>query len=584
MIRRRYLPFAMILAAFFSQTAGAAADSQAAWNALVEDYFNEILLKFNPSSATLLGFHEYDGKIEDRTSAGINAEIDALAKFEKRVAAFSPAGLNSTDAADREMLLGSLRSSILTLRVFRPWQKDPDTYSGIAANSVYVVMDRKFAPADERLRSAVAREKQIPALFAAAKLNLKNPARIHTEIALEQLPGIIGFFEKDVPIAFTDAKDPALRTEFEKSNAAVVGALRDYEAWLKKDLLPRSNGDFRIGAENFSKKLLYEESVNTPLDKLLEIGMADLHKNQADFQRIAKEVDSSKSAKEVLAELGTTHPSADKLLQSFRDTFDGLIAFINEKHIITLPTNARPILQPTPPFERATTTASMDTPGPFEKVATESFFNVTLPDATDSPEDVASLLEAYNRGTIVSTSVHEAFPGHFVQFLYTPFAPTKLRKVLGANTNGEGWAHYCEQMMLEEGYGQPGVGANDVRESRLIHLGQLQDALLRDARFVVGIQLHRGKMSIEQAKEFFVNEGYQTPKIAEIETKRGTSDPTYLYYTLGKLEILKLREDLKKKQGSAFSLQKFHDEFQKQGYPPISIVRKAMLGDDSPVL
>jgi len=184
----------------------------------------------------------------------------------------------------------------------------------------------------------------------------------------------------------------------------------------------------------------------------------------------------------------------------------------------------------------------------------------------------------------MSTSVHEAFPGHFTQYLWEQRAPSRLRRVLAANTNVEGWAHYTEQMMLGEGYAQPGTGAKDLRESRLIHLGQLQDALLRDARFIAGIQMHRGKFTLDQSKEFFVKEGFQSPKIAEIETKRGTSDPTYLYYTLGKLQIMKLRDDVRKKQGAAFSLGKFHDDFMSQGYPPIAIVRRALLGDDSPTL
>jgi uncharacterized protein (DUF885 family) len=227
--------------------------------------------------------------------------------------------------------------------------------------------------------------------------------------------------------------------------------------------------------------------------------------------------------------------------------------------------------------------ASMDTPGPFEKVATEAYFNVTLPAPDDSPEEVAGLMAGFNVGTIMSTSVHEAFPGHFTQYLWEQRAPSRLRRVLAASTNVEGWAHYTEQMMLDEGYAQPGAGAKDLRESRLIHLGQLQDALLRDARFIAGIQMHRGKFTLDQSREFFVKEGFQSPKIAEIETKRGTSDPTYVYYTLDKLQIMKLRDDVRKKQGAAFSLGKFHDDFMSQGYPPIAIVRRVLLGD-SPTL
>jgi uncharacterized protein (DUF885 family) len=353
---------------------------------------------------------------------------------------------------------------------------------------------------------------------------------------------------------------------------------------MQSDLLPRSNGDFRIGADAFSKKLLYDEMVDTPLDKLLEIGYADLHKNQAEFDRIAKEVDPAKTPKEVLADLAAIHPPPDQLLQSFRDQFHGLIQFIREKKIVTIPSDVQPTLEETPPFMRATTFASMDTPGPFETHSTTAYFNVTLPDKSFTPAQVADYMAAFNIGTIVSTSVHEAYPGHYVQFLWVPQAPGKVRKLLGASSNAEGWAHYCEQMMLDEGYGQPGAGAKDAREAKLIRLGQLQDALLRDARFIVGIKMHTGQMSFDEAIDFFVKEGYQSRSTGTVETKRGTADPTYLYYTLGKLQILKLRADMQKKQGAAFSLEQFHDDFLKEGFPPIKIVRREMLGDDSPTL
>ena len=578
---RRILAATSLL--ILSAVSSEAQNSNPAWDKLVDAYFMQILYKFNPSTATSLGVHDYDSQLEDFSKSARDQQIEVLAQFEKRVAAFPAKSLSETDAADREMLLGNLRSSLLTLQVIRPWQKDPNSYPSAATNSVYVIMNRRFAPPDDRLRSVIAREQKIPALLLSARANLQNPPRISTEIALEQMPDIVRFFENDLPSAFNDAS-ASVKADFAKSNGVVIAELKKYQAWLKDDLLPRSKGDFRIGAATFSKKLLYDEMVDTPLDKLLEIGTADLHKNQAEFSRIAKLVDPQKSPTEVLAILASRHPAPGELLQTFTNTFDGLISFIQTHRIITLPTDIRPKLQETPPFERATTTASMDTPGPFETHSTEAYFNVTLPGPNDSPEEVASLMAGFNVGTIISTAVHETYPGHYVQFLWTPRAPTKLRKVLGSNTNGEGWAHYCEQMMLDEGFAQPGTGAKDELESRLIRLGQLQDALLRDARFVVGIQMHRGAMTFDQAKEFFVKEGYQSPKIAEIETKRGITDPTYLYYTRGKLEILKLREDYKKKLGGDFSLLKFHDAFMAQGFPPIQIVRKALLGVDSPVL
>lgn len=551
-----------------------------------DEYFDQVFFPNAPSVGTNVGYHQYDTQLEDFSRKKIDAEIAALKSLEKRVAAIpgDPASLDLTTRGDREMVLSAIRSQLLALETIRMWEKDPDVYSSTASSAAFTLMERKFAPADDRLRSLIAREKLMPGLLDEARANLKNPPRIYTEIAIEQLPGIVGFFERDVPLAFADAQDPALKAEFATTNAAVIAALNNYLAWLKSDLLPRSSGDFRIGAEAFSKKLEYDEMVDLPLPKLLDIGWADLKKNQQHFNQVAKELEPDKDPRAVLEELGSMHPAPDQLLASFRATFDGLIAFIRSHHIVTIPSDVRPILEETPPFMRATTFASMDTPGPFETHATEAYFNVTLPDPKMTPKEVEGYMHSFNIGTIISTAVHEAYPGHYVQFLWVPQAPSRVRKILGANTDVEGWAHYCEQMMLDAGYGQPGNGAKDERESKFLRLGQLQDALLRDARFIVGIEMHTGKMSFDQAVEFFQKEGYQSKETGLVETKRGTADPTYLYYTLGKLEIMKLREDMKKKQGDKFSLEQFHDDFLRQGFPPIKIVRRAMMGDDSPTL
>ncbi|MFP5226234.1 MAG: DUF885 domain-containing protein [Acidobacteriota bacterium] len=562
-----------------------AADAGARFRALADQYFSDVMFHYGPTNATFLGFHQYDTKLEDYSHAAVDAQIAALKEFEWKFDDFSENGLDASTRADLEIMRTEVRSNLLELETIRPWQKNPDTYSSGIATSAFVLMERDFAPVDDRLRSLIAREKLMPGVFADAQQNLTNPPRIYTEIALEQLPGIIDFFQHDVPEAFKGAKDPATVAEFRNTNAQVIAALEKYEGWLKTDLLPRSKGDFRIGADTFHKKLAYDEMVDTPLNRLLQIGYDDLHRNQAEFQRVAKEVDPNKTPKEVLAELAAIHPAPDNLLQSFRNTFNSLIAFINAKKIITIPSTVQPTLEETPPFMRATTQASMDTPGPFEKHSATAYFNVTLPEKGWPAARVNEYMAAFNEGTVISTSVHEAYPGHYVQFLWVNHGNlSTVRKLTGANTNVEGWAHYCEQMMLDEGYNQPGVGAKDERDAHLIRLGQLQDALLRDARFIVGIRMHTQDMTLHQAEDFFVNEGYQSRPIAEVETKRGTSDPTYLYYTLGKLQILKLRSDLRKKEGASFSLEKFHDDFMRQGPAPIKIVREALLGDDSPTL
>jgi uncharacterized protein (DUF885 family) len=415
----------------------------------------------------------------------------------------------------------------------------------------------------------------MPRLLQSARENLKNPPRIYTEIALEQMPGIVSFFQNDVPAAFKDVSDPTLVAEFQETNRAAIEALTSYAAFLKTDLLPRSRGEFRIGAETYRKKLLYDEMVEIPLDRLLAIGMEDLRRNQQEFTRVAAQVDASRTAEQILNEAMRDHPSAGQLMQSFRDVLSGLREFIEKNRILTIPSNVPPIVEETPPFMRALTTASMDTPGPFEKIAKEAFFNVTLPEPAWDAKQTEEYLQGFNRGTIISTAVHEVYPGHYTQFVWIANAPTKVRKLIGCASNAEGWAHYTEQMMLDEGYGK-----GDLK----LRLGQLQDALLRNARFIAGIQMHTGQMTVEEATEFFVKEGYQVRPVAEKEAKRGTSDPTYLVYTLGKLEILKLREDYRKMKGGKFTLQGFHDAFLAQGFPPVKIVRRALLGGDSPVL
>jgi uncharacterized protein (DUF885 family) len=542
---------------------------------LAARYFDEVVFRYDPVSATQAGFHQFDQQLPNGSKAEVQSEIAALRRFEDEAAKFDPKGLSPGVTADRELVLAQIHGQLLALETIRMWEKNPDLYSASASNAIFTIMSRKFAPPADRLKSAMARERLIPRLFQSARENLANSPRVYTEVALEQLPGIVSFFQSDVPAAFKQVTDAALLAEFRKTNQAVIDSLHAYEAWLKSDLLPRSKGDFRIGAENYRKKLLYDEMVDTPLDRLLAIGYADLHGNQAEFKRVAARIDPKRKPEEILADLEKDHPAGDKLLQAFRDVLGGLRSFVETKRLLTIPSPVPPIIEETPPFERALTTASMDTPGPYEKVAKEAYFNVTLPEKSWSKQQTEEYLEGFNRGTIVSTAAHEVYPGHYTQFLWIAKAPTEVRKLIGCSSNAEGWAHYSEQMILDEGYGN-----GDPK----LRLGQLQDALLRDARFIAGIEMHTGKMTMEQAIDFFVGEGYQVRPVAEKEAKRGTADPTYLVYTLGKLEIIKLREDYRKMKGPQYSLKGFHDAFLAQGFPPIRIVRRALLGNDSPAL
>ena len=449
-------------------------------------------------------------------------------------------------------------------------------------------MERKFAPPDDRLRSLIAREKQMPALLDRGPRQSQEPAaHLHRDRhrAVARHHQLLS--STTCRSAFADAKDPALKAEFAQTNAAVIAALKSYLDWLKTDLLPSSNGDFRIGADTFSEKACsttrWSISRSTSCSKSAGPTCTRIRSTSS---RSRTSSSPDKDPRAVLEELGEDHPAPDQLLDAFRATFDSLIAFIHSHHIVTIPSDVRPILEETPPFMRATTFASMDTPGPFETHATEAYFNVTLPDPSMTPAEVEGYMHCIqhrhrhlDRGArglsrpLRAVPVGAAGAQQRAQAARRQYQRRRLGPLLRADD------------ARRRATASPASGAKDEREAKFLRLGQLQDALLRNARFIVGIQMHTGKMTIEQADEFFQKEGYQSKETAVVETKRGTGDPTYLYYTLGKLEIMKLREDLKKKAGRGLLDSKSSTTiFCKQGFPPIKIVREAMLGDNSPTL
>jgi uncharacterized protein (DUF885 family) len=533
-------------------------------NDILQDYF-----KRHPSAATDLGVHTYDDQLDDVSQSARQSELSALKSFQVSLAAIDAGTLSLDKQLDREQLVRAVAASILSLDVIKMWTKDPDSYSGAITNAAYVIMKRPYAPAADRLRALIARQKRMPAALVEARKNLKNPPEIYTQIALEQIDGNISFFKNDLPGAFKDVKDQALLDEFAKTNAAVIAALNSYKGYLKLDLLPKSKGTFAFGVYTYLRALAANEMVELPLERLLQIAEADRQKNEDAFQRVARSIDATKSANEVLAALQNDHPAPDKLLATTQAELNSLRQFIVDHKIVTIPPSDPATVKETPPFMRSTTSASMDTPGPFEAAKLGGFYNMTLPNPRWSAEEQEDFMRQWYYASITNVSVHEVYPGHYLQFLYAKQFPSDVRKVFGAATNSEGWAHYCEQMMLDEGF-----HANEPK----YRLAQLQDALLRNVRFIVGIKMHTQGMTLDDATALFETQAHQPRPVAVSEAKRGTSDALYGYYTIGKLGILKLREDYKKKLGADYSLQKFHDTFIKLGPLPLPLIRKAMLG------
>jgi uncharacterized protein (DUF885 family) len=539
-----------------------------------EDYWSK-LLKANPSSATGIGVHDYDGQLEDYSQSAIQARKTDLEGMFQAIQNMD--GLSSEQAIDAEILRAAIRSELLELNSVRSWSSNPMMYVGSPGGAIDSLMKRNFKPKQKRLESVVSRLREVPKVIATMKTNVVNPPKEFTDLAIRMASGSVGFYKDTVAGWAKDAagNDAVLLAAFTTANAGAIAAMTDAATWLKSDLLPRSKGSYAIGADLFAKKLQYDEMVDTPLDLILAIGEANLEKDYKAFVETARKIDPSKTPAEVMAGISNDHPTEADLIPATRRTLASIRQFLVDKKIIDLPNEIFPLVEETPPYARSGSFASMDSPGAYETKATEAFYYVTPPEKEWDAKHKEEHLRLYNKPVMDIITVHEVFPGHFTQFIFAPQFPTKTRKLYSNSTNAEGWAHYAEQMMVEQGFGN-----GDPK----IQLAQLSEALLRDCRYVVGIKLHTQGMTVEQGAKVFVEKGFQEPANAYEESRRGAYNPTYLYYTLGKLQIYKLREDYKKQKGQAFSLARFHSDFVKQGAIPIKLIRRILLGAEGELL
>jgi len=418
----------------------------------------------------------------------------------------------------------------------------------------------------------IAREKQIPAMLEQGEKNL-DPATTSAVVAtIGQLDaqGAVDFLSHDVPAVFGKVGDPALQAQFAAANGAARDALASYAAYLKSTVIPNARGTYAIGSANYELLERLQNVADIPLARLLQIGEADLSKNQAEFVATARKIDATKTPQQILAQIQLDHPANDQLIGAAQGDLDHLVSFIKQKDIIDLPQAPIARARPTPQFQAQTSFASMNSPGPLEKKATEAYYNVTLADPDWSKAQVQQHLEFYNQPSLVIVSAHETYPGHYTNYLFSKERDLSLiRKIEWNVAMGEGWAHYDEQMMVDEG-----LGGGDPR----YRLVQLMLALQRDCRYIVGIKEHTAGMTVDQATAFFVTNAYMGQEPSRREALRGTIDPLYGYYTLGKLMLLKLRADYKTQQGSAFKLNQFHDAVLSHGDPPIYFLRKFILG------
>jgi uncharacterized protein (DUF885 family) len=572
-----------LLTLSLATAAFAAQADDAEYEAVAEEYIKTYLAA-HPLQGTALGLHEYDGKIGDYSRLALDAELSRLRRFDDRLAKFDPTKLSSRQSIDLRILQAAVKRDLFKMVDMSIFERNPMVYARAADVNVYI--KRNFAPLEDRVRSLVAVESQIPNILIAARTNLNETLpKPFVELAIQIARGSADFMKKDLVAAVSGLKDEQVRVAFQASNRKAATALNDYAAWLEREKLPKASMDFALGEEKFHRFLAQTELVDLPPQKILEIGMTQLKAEQTTFAEAAKKIDPNKPPIEVFKQIQSEHPTPDKLIPDIAKDLDKLRKFVVNRHLVSIPSDVRAKVKETPQYLRATSFASMDTPGPFEKRATEAYYYVT-PAEDDWPErEKQEWLTAFNYYTSDVVSIHEVYPGHYVQFLHLNASPaSKVEKIFGSYAFIQGWAHYCEQMMVDEGFGSPTSSTpseDDVKRAAKYRMAQADEALLRLCRLCVSIKMHTQNMSIDEATKFFQDNCYYEEKPARQEALRATFDPGYLNYTLGKLQILKLRDDYKAQQGADFSLQKFHNELLGHGMPPIRLLREIMLKDPS---
>ena len=575
--------FLTLLALLLACPACPAQTQDAEYEAVAEEYVKTYLAA-HPMQGTALGLHEYDGKISDYSRLALDAELSRLRRFDDRLAKFDPKKLGPRQSTDLRMLQAAVKRELFEMQDMAVFERNPMVY--VRAGDVNVYIKRNFAPLEDRVRSLVAIEAQIPNILIAARTNLDEKLpKPFVELAIQIARGSADFLKKDLVAAVNGLKDEQLRVAFQAANRKAATALSDYASWLERDKLPKATLDFALGEEKFRRFLVDTELVDLPPGKILEIGMAQLKAEQEAFTEAAKKIDPNKSAIEVFKQIQSEHPTTDKLIPDVAKNLDTLRKYVASRHLVGLPSEVRAKVKETPQYLRATSFASMDTPGPFEKRATEAYYYIT-PTEEDWPDkEKQEWLTAFNYYTSDIVSIHEVYPGHYVQFLHLNASPaTKIEKIFGSYAFIEGWAHYCEKMMVDEGFGSATSSTpseDDVKRAAKYRMAQADEALLRLCRLCVSLKVHTQNMSIDEATKFFQDNCYYEQKPARQEAIRATFDPGYLNYTLGKLQILKLRDDYKSQQGDDFSLQKFHNELLSHGMPPIRLLREIMLKDQS---
>jgi len=542
----------------------------------VDRYLDEFAMR-HPSIAAGNGIHDHDDRLDDFSASGIAAEVSALKRDAAQLRGFDSKRLTPDERADQRILLGIIDGWLLEQETLRNWQRNPMLYASALADGVHNLMTMASDPAPVRMRRAISKLGQVPALLAAARTNVKNPPRLFAERGAAFMKGAHEELGHDLDLAFASEPNAALRDSLRRAADVARTQIDGYVKYLEQTVIPKASGDFTIGAANVARRYRAEELIDAPLDTMVAIGERELKRSQAEFRAAAARLAPGRDPAAVWQEVRRDHPKMGGVVAATQAIVDSLSAFVVARGIASLPPNERVIVAPALPFDLGF--ASMHASPPLEKAPVKSIYYITDAQPGLSPTEQEAWLERYNYASLSNTSAHEAMPGHWLHSTYMRRTPGKVRRIwIGLNpfpqpsSGQDGWAHYAEQMVLDEGYRN-----NDPK----LRLAQVSDALTRICRMLSGIKLHTKQWSIADAQRCFEQEAYVAAPAARREAERGTYDPTYGGYFLGKRGILKLREDYRKRMGAKFSLREFHERFMSNGIAPIWAQRQLLLPGDT---
>jgi uncharacterized protein (DUF885 family) len=536
--------------------------AKADWDGHVEKYLAGYFAA-NPTFAVYQGKHEYDGKLPDWSEEGLKKQIDWLKAEREKAAAFKDADLDDRQRFERDYLVAQIDGDLFWRETADLPHTNPYFYSSAIDPDVYV--SRPYAPLETRIKAYTTYAKNVPAALEQIKANLKLPlAKSLVKIGRTTIGGLASSYETDIAKVFSEVKDETAQKEFKEANAAAAKAVKDFDKWLEEQEKTATD-NFALGADRFKQMLKQTEGVDIDLAELERIARADLDRNLEAFKKECETFAPGASLVDCNTKANNIKAPGTDLIDAATKQLTELRKFIQEKDIVSVPGTEECKVGKAPPY-RAWNFAYIEIPGPYE-TGLPSVYYIAPPD----PSWPKAKQDAYipGRGSLLFTSVHEGYPGHFLNFLHSNRAKSKFGQVFVGYAFAEGYAHYTEEMMYEAGLG---AGEAD------IHLGQLQEALLRNVRFISAIGLHTKGMTVEESKKMFLESGLQDEGNAEQQANRGTFDPAYLNYTMGKLMIKKLREDWCSTRGGRAAWKEFHDTFLSYGGPPIPMVRKAMMG------